>query len=362
MKVSIVGPIKENAKKGQTNPKIFLYQKSLEKMGYETRLFSTALPKYKIISLYKNFKNALKYGDSIFLMFGGNACRKLISPLLHLNKKYKKRLILCPFGTGPLNPLLRNKSVEFTNKFINELNFGYLNDKKVEKNLKKLDCVVLQNDVLNRCFASFYHLSNTKVLRNFREPDLNECNYNYKDRSIIFISRVVKEKGILDLMQIVDSINKVSNDKKLLLDIYGEKKFEDNDNALFNSLLSNEIKYFGPIPNNQVQRIISEHAVSCLPTRHNGEGTPGFIIESLLAGVPIIVSSFSQVNSIVKDSYDSVVFNICDLDDLKNKLIDLIYDKKKINKYRENAFNSGKQYTFESNIHDIKLIVEGKNN
>ncbi|MCR5185108.1 MAG: glycosyltransferase [Bacilli bacterium] len=362
MRISIIGPIKQNAKEGKTNPKIFIYQSAFEKLGYETKLFSTSLSKIKVFKLLSNIKQALRYGDSIVLMLGGNACRKLLKLILFFNKKRKKRLILCPFGTGPLNPILSGKSPELVNDFIMERNFHGIKDERMKKTLSKIDCVVAQNDILKRCFVEFYELNNVKVLPNFRmHSEMKEISKNYKERSIVFISRVVKEKGILDLIKVVSEINSDKKDEeKIHLCIYGEKHLNSEEDALFNSLLSDTIKYYGPIPNELVPQTISNYAFSCLPTKHNGEGTPGFIVESLIAGVPVIASSYSQVSSILTDGYDGIIFKLGDYNDLKAKLCNALADKLVIDQYHKNAFESGQKYLFENNKNIIKEIIEGK--
>lgn len=361
MKIAIVGPIKSNAKEGKTNPKIFIYQKAFEKLGYETKLFSTALSKIKVFQLYKNIKNAIKYGDSVALMFGGNACRKLIGLTLSLNKRYKKRLILCPFGTGPLNPVLSKKTPELVNDFIFKRDFHRIKDSSMKKKLSKLDCVVAQNNILKQCFEEFYGLDNVEVLPNFRfGAGLFNLETNRKNRSIVFISRVTSEKGIIDLMKAVDEINKTPIEQKLFLGIYGESHLNQDEKAIFDNLLSDQIKYFGPIPNENVLKTLSEYEIACLPTRHNGEGTPGFIVESLIAGVPVIASSYSQVYSIITDGYNGRIFKLGDYNDLKATLLEIMSDEEKMKIYQQNAFESGKQFLFENNINVIKEIIEGK--
>ena len=47
------------------------------------------------------------------------------------------------------------------------------------------------------------------------------------------------------------------------------------------------------------------------------EGAPGFIIESLIAGVPIITSSFSQVNDLINDEVEGLIFELGNTDSLK---------------------------------------------
>ena len=359
MKISIVGPIKQNAKQGKTNPKIFLYQEAFERMGYETKLFTTSVSKIKFISLLKSILDSLKYGDSIVLMLGGNASRKLIGIFLFLNKKFKKRLILCPFGIGPLNPILKNKNIEFVNSFINNCYFDGIKDIKMQRKLAKLNLVVVQNDILKKCFENFYQLNNVFVLNNFRIQENNLIKQHYAEQSIVFVSRVIEEKGIMDLVDVIKSINDEGSKNAITLHIYGEMHLREQNRIVFYNSLDNYIQYFGPIPNSEVQKTISLYALSCLPTKYVGEGTPGFLIESLIVGVPPIVSSFTQVNAIIQNGINGLVFKINNKEDLKNKILSVIYDDKKIQKLKRQAQAFGEKYTFEYNIGAIRKMIEG---
>lgn len=360
MNVAIVGPIKENAKKGKTNPKIFLYQDMLNKMGYQTKLFTTSLASYRVFTLTRNLIRSLKFGDTVLLMFGGNASNKLLKPVLFLNKIYKKRLILCPFGIGPLIKYLKNKDNEFVGSFIRNSDFHGFKDNKMSSLLSRLDLVVLQNDVLKRCFDSFYNLKNTYVLPNIRMNNGINSSKEYRPRSLVFISRVNKEKGVLDLMEVISKINdQVNEDKTLCLDIYGEKHLSSEEEMAFDQMLNEHIKYHGTVSNDKVIEIISSHSFSCLPTKHIGEGTPGFIVESLIAGVPVISSDYPQVESIIKNGYNGFVFEVGNKDELKNVILAHIYNEGKIVELKRNAFESGKRYVFENNLEVIRKMIEG---
>ncbi len=362
MNVSIVGPVKQNASEGKTNPKIFIYKQAFETIGYSVKLFSTTMSKIHVFKLLKNLKQALKFGDTVVLMFGGNACRQLVKFVLFLNKKYKKRIVLAPFGTGPLNPILNNKDNEFVNKFINNLDFSGMKDKKMAKQLKRLDLVVVQNDTLARCFTSFYGLDNVFVLPNIRFSSNNQNNeYKCDGESInvVFISRVVEEKGILDLMDVVNAINKEQHSNKVKLNIYGEKHLNDNQESIFNGYLNDNVSYYGPIPNKEADEVLKKNTIACLPTKYVGEGTPGFLIEALIAGVPLVTSSFTQVNDIIKDGVDSLIFKIGDKDDLKSKLLLLLNNRDMLLELHKNAIQSGKRFAFENNIDTIQKMIEG---
>lgn len=366
-RVSIVGSINATGLQGITNPKIFIFTQALEKAGFEINFFTTGLKKTRILRLLINIRNAFKYGDSIVFMLGGNGCRKLLSLILFFKRIYKKRIILNPFGTGPLNPLLAKKDPIFVFNFINKNDFQGIKDDRIGKKLSKFECIMLETEILKQCYENFYKLKNVVIVPNLRfVPSISNfklVDSGNKSLKIIYISRVTETKGILDLMLIINELN---NDVyNVFLDIYGTIHLSESSHSLFLKLLDEskgKMRYLGTIPNDQVIDTIRKHEISCLPTRHNGEGAPGFLIESLIAGVPIISSSFSQVSNLVTDEVDGYIYELGNNEDLKKKILFVLNNKKILFKLSENAIKKGSRFTFEYNKENIRKYISGESN
>lgn len=362
-KVSIVGAIDKGGLTGHTNPKIFLYKQSLENLGFEVSLFSTKISKIFFIKILFNIISAFKYGDSILFMLGGAGCRKLTPFIVFFNKFFKKRIILNQYGTGPINPLLKNKDINFVYNFINKKDFGGIKDYRLGKKLAKYDLIMLETNTLMECFRSFYKLNNLVLLTNFRfntcAADIDvkrDCNMI----KIIFLSRIEEKKGILDLMAIINSLNS-SGKYNLYLDIFGKMHLDEETLTKFNLLIKNSnsrIAYNGVVSNDKVQSLIKKYDLSCLPTKY-GEGAPGFIIESLIAGTPVLSSSYSQVKDLINDNVNGFVFCQGDNDSLKSKLIYICENQNILSDMRKQAAESGKKLTFDFIKEDLVDCIIG---
>jgi glycosyltransferase involved in cell wall biosynthesis len=365
-KVSIVGAIIIKALQGKTSPKIFIYRDAFEELGFETKLFSTNVKKIFFLQLIKNIKKAFIYGDTVVFMLGGKGSRQLLSLILYFKRKYKKRILLVPFGIGPLNPLLAKKDPVFVYNFINKNEFKNVKDKKVGLKLAKFDNILVQTATLKKCFETFYSIDNVKILHNCRFathlPDFKITNSGHKSLKMIYISRITEEKGVLDLMRSVQELNTAPEGYNITLDMYGANHLENLSRELFFNLIkesNDKMRYLGTLPNDQVIDTIRKYEVSCLPTKHIGEGAPGFIIESLIAGVPIITSSFSQVNDLINDEVEGLIFELGNTDSLKNSILKLLNKKEIVTKMSKNALKTGQQYTFEYNEERIKTLIIG---
>ena len=78
-----------------------------------------------------------------------------------------------------------------------------------------------------------------------------------------------------------------------------------------------------------------------------GEGTPGAIVESLIAGTPVLTSNFPQAKYLLNDGKDSLFYEMFNKEELKNKLLYIINNRSVLESMSKEAFNSGKKYTYE---------------
>ena len=137
---------------------------------------------------------------------------------------------------------------------------------------------------------------------------------------------------------------------KLKLDIYGDSRLlTKEDYGLFLEQTNNKyVRFLGYLDNNLVIKKLSEYHILCLPTKFLGEGTPGVISESLIAGTPIVCSSFYQSKYIVKNGFDGVIYDINDFHTLYKTLSKLCLDKKMLFRLHEGAVESGKRFTYKA--------------
>ena len=96
------------------------------------------------------------------------------------------------------------------------------------------------------------------------------------------------------------------------------------------------------------------------PTRAVFEGTPGVIAESLLAGTPVLSSSFPQSKYLLNDGHDSILYKMFDKEDLKKKLLWCVSNKEQLVKMRENAKESGQKFTYSHERAKFLKYVCGK--
>jgi len=327
-----------------------LYMKLLQETGHEVFLVNVFKWKRHFFSLVLEMMKKTKQSDRIILMAGPNGCRLLLPIITTISKK--KELVFCPLGIGTLDKKINRLTLDQQQSFYFNYDYHFFQDRLISRCLKKLDLVILQNDILRLAYENFYHLTNCVVLQNFRNIDiLTNRLHNQNNDSvlhIVYVSRVNQSKGILDLVECVNEVNGFQNNQQISLDIYGSMQLSGNDFKTFSSSLNSKVQYHGELSNEHTIDTIGQYDLFAFPTKYHGEGTPGALVESLLAGTPVLLSSFPFRKAIIRGP-ESIVFEIGNKHDLTEKLNECRNNIQKIRNMRAEATETGALFTFQKN-------------
>ena len=151
---------------------------------------------------------------------------------------------------------------------------------------------------------------NNPVLKN----ELTEKHQLSGDITLIFVSRLLKQKGLDYLVQAVKKINEEA-EKKINLIIVG---WIDPSNP--DSFSEEEIAEYSKIPNiaylgkrTDVNQIIALADVAVLPTFYR-EGTPRFLLEAMAMAKPILTTDMPGCNHLIKDNQNGVLVKPQDIE------------------------------------------------
>ena len=151
----------------------------------------------------------------------------------------------------------------------------------------------------------------------------------------VFFSRICKEKGVDDVFKALESSN-----GRFTVDFYGE--VADEYKERFWQLMKDhpKVTYHGVFDdvNGNVYQELNQYDAILLPSRWSGEGVPGALVESKMAGIAAIVSDWNYNAEIVKDGIEGVVFK----DDLKKVLNEMTSEKLML--LKNGAFKSRVRY------------------
>lgn len=310
------------------------------------------------------------YGESEILQFDthGGAKTVLKAPAYVWSAmKNTQNIIILPAHNGirifgRLLPLFK---MFFKNRKIHYVVIGgwlpeMLEKKKgLAKALKKFDGIYVETTTMKRAlaaqgFENVFVMPNCKDLTPVSESELvyqNEAPYR-----LCTFSRVMKEKGIEDAVDAIKSINAAYGKTIYSLDIYGQ--VDPAQREWFENLktaLPDYITYCGLVPFDKSVEVLKNYFALLFPTHYFTEGIPGTIIDAYAAGVPVISAKWQSFNDIVDDHATGIGYAFNDMDDLKQKMLDIAKCAEGFNALKPNCLRKSKQFLPNE---AIKIIAE----
>lgn len=282
-----------------------------------------------IIPVIWGCAKALNHCDNVIMMLTENGLRVSVPFLFFLNKLFHKKLHYVVIG-GWLPQFLRAHS-------------------SLEKQLKHFDYIYVETNTMKIALES-KGFTNIVVMQNCKEVSIlgeNELVFQENEPlKICTFSRVMKRKGIEDLVEVVKEIN--TEKLRYALDIYGQIDSQEIEwFKRLKSIFPTEINYRGIVPFDKSVDTIKYYYALVFPTLFFTEGVPGTIIDAYAAGVPVVASRWESFNDVVEDRKTGIGYAFEDKNALKEALIYCADNKAKINEMKINCLLKSKQFTID---------------
>lgn len=173
----------------------------------------------------------------------------------------------------------------------------------------------------------------------------------------IFISRIVKAKGVLDLLDALKIINK--NKIKFKATISGGWPEPDTEEKIIEeSKKRNDIVYLGQsfaINTKEDYDFLSSFDLHFFPTKFAHEGIPGSAIDAFIAGLPSLVSTYDCAREVFSNE-TAYFFEYDSVEDMVRQMDRIYSNQKELYLKRHNCLIEAKKYSernFEIFIKDI---------
>lgn len=320
--------------------------------GYKTnQLDGQTIRTRNVYELIKKNKpaNKIRHFDSEILQH-----RKITALQILKNLFWCDQLIYLP-GKNNLNKLLL--LIEFTQK-IRKISIvqvaigGWLHEyitknKKTVKVFKTFDSILLQSKTLAKSLTDDFGLVNATYFPNYRIQDFKpkiKRKHENNIFKIVFMARVVKEKGIDKIFEFADFIKtQVGLENKLIIDFYGPIILKDRD--YFNEKIKQYdfVNYKGVLQPDKIYKTLSNYDVLLLPTRYEGEGFPGTILDAYISGVPVIVSNWKFIPEFVEHGKTGFIYHT--QQEFFNYILKLCQEPQLLFKMKKNAFEKSKEFS-----------------
>jgi len=202
--------------------------------------------------------------------------------------------------------------------------------------VKNADEIIVLSQNVQDYFKKTYGRKTTFIPNGVSKPQISEAEiikekFNLeKDNYILFLGRMVPEKGIHYL---VEAFKGTKTDKKLVIaggasdtdSYYSELKESSKDD--------DRIIFTGFVQGKELDELYSNAYIYCLPS--DLEGMPLSLLEAMSYGNCCLTSDIDECSQVIEDK--GVTFKKSDLEDLKTKLQELCKKKKIVEEYKKNA-------------------------
>lgn len=201
---------------------------------------------------------------------------------------------------------------------------------------KYADEIIVLSENVKKYFKDTYNRETNFIPNGVNKPEIKDANiikdkFNLaKDSYILFLGRLVPEKGIHYL---IEAYNKINTDKKLVIaggssdtDTYFnelKEKAKDNKNIIFTGFVQGE----------ELEELYSNAYIYVLPS--DLEGMPLSLLEAMSYKNCCLTSDIPECKTVMDDK--GVTFKKSDVNDLKEKLQYLVDNVDKVNKYKSEA-------------------------
>lgn len=147
-----------------------------------------------------------------------------------------------------------------------------------------------------------------------------------KKVNITFTGRILKDKGVIDLIKAIKLLPEHIK-RKITVNLFGKIDKENpahiNEDELKSLLIPNLILWHGHSDN--IKKNLKESDIYCLPSYR--EGLPKSIIEAMAIGRPIITTTAPGCDDTVKEGLNGYKVKAGDSKELSKKLEELIENK-----------------------------------
>lgn len=199
--------------------------------------------------------------------------------------------------------------------------------------VKHANSIIVLSKNVQEYFKNQYNRETVFIPNGVNKPKIESPKiitekYNLKkDDYILFLGRLVPEKGIHYL---IEAYNNIKTDKKLVIagaasdtdSYYAQLKREANNN--------NNIIFTGFVQGKELNELYSNNYFYCLPS--DLEGMPLSLLEAMSYGNCCLVSDISECTSVVENM--AISFKKSDITDLTKKIQELCSNPEMVNNYK----------------------------
>ena len=176
------------------------------------------------------------------------------------------------------------------------------------------------------------------------------------EKIILYVGRLVYEKGIQHLISAMPKILNGYNDSKLIIAGKGGM-LEELKNQADSMGISNKVYFTGYLNSKQIQKMYKCADVAVFPSTYEPFGIVA--LESMLSGVPTVVSDVGGLDEIIEHGVNGMKSYAGNCNSIADSVLTLLYDHKLCLNISKNAKNKVKeQFNWNKIAQETHFIYE----
>lgn len=246
--------------------------------------------------------------------------------IIHIHMSYKGSFTRAYFIKN-LSSFFKVKSVihlhgsEFKKWYEQECNIK--KKEKVKRFLRECDAIIVLGKEWKKRILEIEPLSKVIVINNTVKIPNEKSQYNNKKFNVLFLGVLIKRKGVYELIQAINELNKKINLDNVKFFIAGNGieeetlKLETKKNKI-----DKYIDFMGWINEEKKKELLKKSQLLVLPSYN--EGLPMAILEAISYGIPVVATNVGDVSEAVengKNGYLIEIGNVKQLTETMHKMI-----------------------------------------
>jgi len=140
-------------------------------------------------------------------------------------------------------------------------------------------------------------------------------------RSLLFLSRIEKDKGIIELIDAYIQLKQNHPDFQLF--IAGNGPYLENVNDYIAKENIQDVHCLGHVTGEGKFKAFQNASIFCFPSYY-GEGMPNAVLEAMALGLPLVSSDVSGLKDILKNGENGFILEKIEPLEIANKILELV--------------------------------------
>lgn len=174
--------------------------------------------------------------------------------------------------------------------------------------------------------------------------------------TFIFVSRVVKMKGVEDVIKAFSNIQKELSDAQLWIVGDGDKKYISKLNAIIKSYsIGSRVKFWGRVDENKKFELLKRAHILLHASVKEGWGL--VVIEAASQATPSVVYNVAGLKDSVKNGKTGIVLKQNSVEEMAKQSINLLKNKVEYEKLQKNALAYAKSLTWKEATRQSQVLL-----